>query len=444
MLKNSEKNFLLLLPLIVIIILVNLPYADGITIEVRDEEGNLGAVLGTPLTAEPFELGSEAIPLLTINIILFSCVGPLYYYKNQIPTTLKRLINFLLNFDVSRKIALLTIVMLLSTYVLLTVPELFYEEQLGDYKGVKEGAKNLRLDLRIGAGLKYILLSISLNTFGNIRIIPFIVSICLLLLTYLFVTALSKKRFGGLVAITILLQSSLFLKYDTTATQTNIWTLFYLLSLYLMYKRWYLSSLSFIASLFSKPFVVIFIPMTLFFIYRSNIPKKKKIHIVISYVIITGIIIIAISTGFAPVDYNSISINLSTFLSGFTFSALNLRYESLLLFFLLPLITGLFMLSRIGSIQSECAMIFIMVTILSFPMLAIFTDIANQPYRAIPLVVFFAIGVGTLFSKSNSLPMQKRSRLLSYTIFLITVVVALLFLTSIVFPALIPSIIQYV
>ena len=41
-------------------ILANLPYADGFSIEVRDVEGNLSAVLGTPLTAEHFELGSEA------------------------------------------------------------------------------------------------------------------------------------------------------------------------------------------------------------------------------------------------------------------------------------------------------------------------------------------------------------------------------------------------
>jgi len=33
------------------------------------------------------------------------------------------------------------------------------------------------------------------------------------------------------------------------------------------------------------------------------------------------------------------------------------------------------------------------------PLISGFTEITNQPYRLVPLVFFFAIGVGTLLSK---------------------------------------------
>jgi len=39
---------------------------------------------------------------------------------------------------------------------------------------------------------------------------------------------------------------------------------------------------------------------------------------------------------------------------------------------------------------------------LTAPILTGFTDQTNQPYRFVPLVVFFAVGVGVLLSKKKS------------------------------------------
>ncbi len=36
------------------------------------------------------------------------------------------------------------------------------------------------------------------------------------------------------------------------------------------------------------------------------------------------------------------------------------------------------------------------------PLLTGFTELTNQPYRFVPLVVFFAIGVGILLSKNKN------------------------------------------
>jgi len=71
----------------------------------------------------------------------------------------------------------------------------------------------------------------------------------------------------------------------------------------------------------------------------------------------------------------------------------------LVVVFLLPLIVGLFIASQNGFKQAESIMVLIGGILLTAPILTGFTDQTNQPYRFVPLAVFFAIGVGVLLSK---------------------------------------------
>ena len=59
----------------------------------------------------------------------------------------------------------------------------------------------------------------------------------------------------------------------------------------------------------------------------------------------------------------------------------------------------LFIKSRNGFPQADSFLFLMAGILLSAPLLTGLTDITNQPYRFIPLVVFFAIAVGTLFSQ---------------------------------------------
>ena len=70
--------------------------------------------------------------------------------------------------------------------------------------------------------------------------------------------------------------------------------------------------------------------------------------------------------------------------------------------FTIPLMVGLFLVSRKGVKHGESMMVFISGILLITPVLTAFTTQTNQPYRFVPLVVFFAVGVGVLLSKRQA------------------------------------------
>ncbi len=329
---------------------------------------------------------------------------------------------------------------MLTVYVGFSVGEISQEETFGDYLSVERAAENWNLEnLSRGFGLRYMFLHISLNLFGNIHIIPFIASISLLILTYYITFEISKKRFAGIIAMIIVLQSNLFLKYDIAATYTNFWTLFYLLSLYLIYKSWFLSPIFYLFSIFSKPLTAIFLPMTLFFTYRSNISKRKKILTFLFYgiIVISGMTAYFFGVDFLPYD----GFHYNEFLTGFKEFSNFLRFDGLITLFLLPLVVGLFVASRKGVHQADSLMVLIAGILLSFPLLTGFTCLTNQPYRFMPLVIFFAIGVGILLSnnKVSKLELVKKGGVVPYAAFSVSLVIVLITLSSVVFSDLIPG-----
>ena len=169
----------------------------------------------------------------------------------------------------------------------------------------------------------------------------------------------------------------------------------------MVYRKWPVSPISYILSIPSKALTAMFLPMTVFFIYRSDIPRKTKVRIAISYgiIIIAGIAALSSGIGFgsAKVEFSEID-----FWQGFTSWAFQMRFDVVILFFILPLIVGLFALSRRGIIHADAIMILILGMLLSAPVLQGFTNQTVQPYRFVPLVIFFAIGVGTILSKRPS------------------------------------------
>jgi len=348
----------------------------------------------------PWETGPLALPLILTNMIFFGIV--IAYNKNKLQLKITTVIKYIFNFEVSKKVTIIIIVIMLGIYIFSSIGELGDEEIGLDSPGVVKDAENWSID-NFSPNLylvRFFLLSSSIDLFDNIRIIPFIASIALVILTYFITLEISKKRFAGLVAVVILLQSFVFLKYDTRSTYENFWTLFYILSLYLIYKAWKLSSISFVLSLFSKPLTALFLPMTLFFIYRSKVTRKKKIYLAISYFILIGIGLVVITFG----DFNLVQtsqFNEFYFWQGFTSVAHSLRFDFLVILFLLPLTVGLFIASRKGIIQADSILILIAGILFSAPLLTGFTDLTNQPYRFIPLIVFFSIGVGIILSKGE-------------------------------------------
>ena len=392
--KASKVSWIVFLATLVIV-LISLTTVLFPSLVIRSTSSFLGTEIN------PYETGVWTYPLLATNFILLGVA--ISYKKNKLPEIVTRSIKFVFDFEVSKKIALIVLITFLTVYVSFTASEISQEEGWTDYTAVKQRVQDWnpsQIASSFEPHLRYLLLSASLNIFGNIRVLPFVVSIALVVLTYFITKELSQKRFAGLVAVAILLQSSTFLSYDTSATYDNLWALLYVLSLYLIYKKWFLSPPSFLASIPAKALTAIFLPMTLFFIYRSNLPRQKKKILAVTYgtIIIAGI---AATAAGINISNSTLVYDPFDFWRGFTAWAFQMRFDVIVLFFILPLIVGLFVVSRRGIIHADSIMVLLMGMLLSAPILQGFTDQTIQPYRFVPLVVFFAMGVGTILSKRS-------------------------------------------
>lgn len=344
----------------------------------------------------PFEVGVwSAGVVLSGGIILVLAIS---YDKVRL---ISQFFAKILSFEISSKITIISLVVLIGVYVLFASNELYIEENFEDYVGVQNRLDGWSIESISSFDLhvRYFLLTTSMDVFGNYKIIPFLASIALLITTFLITKTITQKRFAGIVSVIILLQSPLFQTYDTTVTYTNFWTLFYLISLYIVYRFWQASPIFYILSIFSKMLTVMFLPMSVYFILKSNLSKNQKailLIITVGIILMGGIVLTAINS---VTDGMNESFNAKEFQVGFTSFAYQLRSDGVVMLFMIPLIVGLYMVSKNGTPHGESIMVLLAGMLLIAPILTGFTNQTNQPYRFIPLVVFFAIGIGVLLSK---------------------------------------------
>ena len=364
----------------------------------------------------PYELGYWAVPLFVSNIIVFTVFA--LYYCNKLPYSIRHALESLFSFEISKKTAIVIFLIILAGYVTFSSVELTEDETWEDWDRVKERLEGDRGETcgltanpscngwpqsnpTVSSGFephaRYFLLKLSVVLFDNYKIIPFFTSIGLLLVTYLFTTLITGKRFAGIISLVIMIQSNLFLSFDTSATYSNFWTLFYVLSLYLAVRLWMVSPAIYLLSIFAKVLTVAFLPMSIFFVLSSDIPKKKKAFVVLtSVIIVAGGVVIFATQNLAETE--GTGWNSDEFWTGLSSFANQIRHDGLIILFVLPLIFGLFMVSK-RSRYANSIMVMIAGMLVIVPLISGLTEITNQPYRFVPLVFFFAVGVGTLLSK---------------------------------------------
>jgi len=356
---------------------------------------------------DPYQIGPLAELLILVNGGIFG----IYVLKNRVPEKISILFKKIVSFQISKKVTILTIIVILSIYTIATIPEFEKNEEFDDFftmeKRLNESIRDNRFTIEDAISgnqnysiaephVKYSLLLISEKVFGDFRVIAFFASVSLLILTYLVTEAITKNRLAGLVSIILLIQSNLFLSFDTSAVYSNFWILFYLLSLYVITKGWFVSPILLGVSIFCKMLTAIFVPMSIFFILNSEISKNQKI-IITSSMIVLLVVGGAIFLGTQEFDKVS-SFKTDRFWEGLTSFAIQMRLDGITILFLVPLIFGLFLSSKKFK-HANSISILIAGVLLSGPILAGMTDQTNQPYRFIPLIVFFAIGVGMLLPK---------------------------------------------
>ena len=358
----------------------------------------------------PFEIGAMGIPIIISNLALLS-FGFLYY-KKKLPELISNSINKIRAFEISKKTSVIILIIIFSVYIGMSIPELSFDESENwpDYVILHNAlsiwpdgkSDNIFIEEQNDRYVRMFLLDSSLKIFENIKILPFFASILVILFTYLLTVQITQKRFAGLISVLVLIQSHTFLRFDTIAVYENFWVLFYLLSLYLIKKQWILSPIFYILAFFTKAFVAPYFIMTLFFAFRSDISSKKKFGILISYALIIGISIIVIFAG-DTLYPNVIEIDASKFFIGISTFGPLLRYDFLLLFTLTPLVVSLVLLAKKNMLHVDSILFLILGTLITGPILVVFTNFYEiLPYRYIPLIVFFAIGVGALFAKKST------------------------------------------
>jgi len=356
----------------------------------------------------PFELGYQSAFFIVSNILILGFGAA--YYKKKIPSLVYDVIRKIRTFEISKRVSMISLAVILVVYIGLSAPELFLDEgeQWSDYGSVLIPAleiwpfgesDDIYIQEQNDRYVRMFLLDISLDIFQNIKILPFIASILVVVFTYLITVQFCQKRFAGIISVIVLLQTYTFLKFDTTAVYENFWVLFFLISLYVIEKKWFLSPIFYILAFYTKAYVAPFFLLTLFTTYRSQVSRRIKIAILISYILIVSVAVAIIFLG-DTVYPDVIDINPSKFILGFQVIIAQLRFDLFFIMALLPVTIGLMFLSKNKLKHADSILVLIFGTIIVSPILVTFTyHYEILPYRFVPLIIFFSIGVGMFFSK---------------------------------------------
>ena len=364
----------------------------------KSEAEEVGIYAVQPI--KPFELGSLAIPLIATNIAVF-----IFFIFLKKKKQFHRKIESVIQFQISKKITIIMIIVMISGYITISYTEVGFgkyhaeiDEEYQDWLRLKNRIINMENILpeqpSVEPHFKHTLLKISQILFGNFYVIPYFSSIGLLIVTYLFTTKITNNRTAGLISQIIVFQSSILLSFDTSAAYASFWILLYLASLYAIIKSWPLSPIFYLLSVFSKIVIIAYSPMSIFFILNSNRTKRTKIIITlfILSILVAGLIV-ASTQNFIGNNWQW-----DEFWIGFVAFAFQMRLDSLIILFLLPLIIGLFIVSK-NNKHANSVLVLIGGVLLISPIISASSIETNQPYRYLSLVVFFALGVGLLFSK---------------------------------------------
>ena len=296
-------------------------------------------------------------------------------------------------------------------YVVFTTPEIFLDEstQAPDY-GIFLAAKEkfpfgkttfTEASEQNDRYVRMILLLTSLEVFQNVKLLPFLGSIALLLVTYILTNEITKNRVAGIISMLFLLQSYTFLRYDSFAMYENFWVVFYILSLYLIYKKFFTSAISYALSILTKAFTAIFLPMSIVLILYSNLSTKRKISLLVTYAIMFTIIIVIWSVDASVYD-NIIRIDFNQILTAIAKTSYQLRFDTLFLVGLLPLTIGLILKAKNNSNFAVPILFLITGSIFAGAIVEMLSaHFVILPYRFVPTIVFFAIGIGILFNQQK-------------------------------------------
>ena len=243
------------------------------------------------------------------------------------------------------------------------------------------------------------LLTLSGEIFDNYRVLVLASSVLLLYVTYLLAVSITGKRIGGIVAIGITLQSSIFFIYDTSVTYPSFWALLFLSSLYFTRtKYWVLSPILFAISIPAKALTVLFLPALLLFVLLSDTKNKKKIFVTYLILSIVGLVLL-----FSVDQLNSRvggfllfnNLDFDKFIEGFVSWIWKGFAQDQLTIVFLAFGTSILLRNRIKN--GVAVVVFCFGMILMSPVLIGMTTYDVWPYRMLPIVSGISIMIALVF-----------------------------------------------
>lgn len=251
------------------------------------------------------------------------------------------------------------------------------------------------------------LLVLSFELFHNYKILVMASSVLLLVVTYAFTLKIAEKNIAGIVAVLVLLQSSIFHNYDTSVTYPPFWALLFVTSLYLStVKKWWIFPVPFFLAIPAKAITGLYIPAVLAFEWFYN-RKAFKVFLVLCVSLVLIFIGFDQFTnrklgGFYVID----EFRLQNFLGGFvSWMWQGFGYDQVTL--LLFIIFGFLLFFNRKQIKNSSAILALTLgMVLTSPILNGLTSYSVWAYRELPLVVVISLIVGLVIANINKINLK--------------------------------------
>ena len=151
---------------------------------------------------DPFELGHLAIFLIVSNVVIFGF--GIAYYKKKIPSLVQDIVEKIRTFEIPKRVAMISLAVILCVYIGLSASELFLDESKSwnDYTKVLLPAleiwpfgqtDDIYIQEQNDRYVRMFLLDVSLDIFQNIKLLPFVASILVVVFTYLITVQFCQK-----------------------------------------------------------------------------------------------------------------------------------------------------------------------------------------------------------------------------------------------------------
>ncbi|MBC8502935.1 MAG: hypothetical protein H8D35_07445 [Nitrosopumilus sp.] len=133
-----------------------------------------------------------------------------------------------------------------------------------------------------------------------------------------------------------------------------------------------------------------------------DIQLKNRKKIFLGFAIIIFVVLMAFFT--QNLDYtNNSGFSLEKMFFSFNEISNSLRFDSLLIIVLIPVLVLLYLQSNNFHSRKIFVLFGIFITMISQVLLYGIIDMTIQPYRFVPLIVFISIGFGIIFSKESDI-----------------------------------------